>query len=81
MYLNVLGKSIVVLSSLKAARDLLEKKSANYSDRPRFVLLVELSVSHSPPALYLELRQLLAESVGTYLFTSHMETASGNTDV
>ena len=35
MYFNVLGKKTVVLSSEVAARDLLEKRSAIYSDRPR----------------------------------------------
>jgi hypothetical protein len=44
MHINILGKHIIILSSLQAARDILEKRSANYSDRPRFVLLVELSV-------------------------------------
>ena len=38
MYLNLLGQDIVVLGSLKAARDLLDKRSANYSDRPTSVM-------------------------------------------
>nr|GAT55001.1 cytochrome P450 [Mycena chlorophos] len=39
MYMKVPGKSpIVILSSLLAAQDLLEKRSAIYSDRPRFAL-------------------------------------------
>ena len=38
---------MLVLGSLRAAQDLLEKKSGNYSDRPRLILLAELSV---PPA-------------------------------
>ncbi|EKM48707.1 uncharacterized protein PHACADRAFT_108423 [Phanerochaete carnosa HHB-10118-sp] len=34
MYFNILGKSLVVLSSHEAASDLLEKRSAIYSSRP-----------------------------------------------
>ena len=35
MYFNILGKKTIVLSSEVAARDLLDKRSAIYSDRPR----------------------------------------------
>ena len=45
IYLSVFSKSIVVLNSAVAARDLLEKRSVSYSDRPRFVLLAELQVA------------------------------------
>ena len=38
MYLEVLGKPLVVLSTEEAAIDLLVKRSANYSDRPSFPL-------------------------------------------
>ncbi|KAF8077572.1 cytochrome P450 [Lyophyllum atratum] len=38
MYLHVLGRPIIVLNSVEAAVDLLDKRSANYSDRPRFIL-------------------------------------------
>lgn len=34
IHLRILGKSLIVLNSIKAATDLLEKRSANYSDRP-----------------------------------------------
>jgi len=44
VYINVLGRSVVILNSLQAARELLEKKSLIYSDRPRFVLMAELYV-------------------------------------
>ncbi|KAH9952213.1 cytochrome P450 [Amylocystis lapponica] len=37
-YLHVFGRPMVILNSLQAANDLLEKRSANYSDRPRFPL-------------------------------------------
>ncbi|KAM5546226.1 hypothetical protein V8D89_000352 [Ganoderma adspersum] len=39
VHLDMLGKNIIVLGSLKAARDLLDKRSANYSDRPTSVML------------------------------------------
>ena len=41
MYLNLLGQDIVVLGSLKfkAARELLDERSANYSDRPASVMV------------------------------------------
>ncbi|GME35254.1 putative cytochrome p450 protein [Neofusicoccum parvum] len=38
LYFNVLGRHIVVLNSVKAANDLLDKRGANYADRPRFAL-------------------------------------------
>lgn len=42
VYANVLGRSMVILNSSQCARDLLDKRSSVYSDRPRFVLLGEL---------------------------------------
>lgn len=45
LYMHVLGQPMIVLSSQEAVRDLMEKRSAIYSDRPRFVLLNELFVS------------------------------------
>lgn len=38
LHLSVLGRSIIVLNSVEAARDLMDKRGANYADRPRFVL-------------------------------------------
>ena len=38
LYLNVLGRDIIVLNSVQAANDLLDKRGANYVDRPRFAL-------------------------------------------
>ena len=38
VYLNVLGKPIVVLGSYKVACDLLDKRSSNYSGRPKSVM-------------------------------------------
>lgn len=36
VHVNLLGKSIILLNSEQAAADLLDKRSANYSDRPAF---------------------------------------------
>ncbi|KAF9892280.1 hypothetical protein FE257_002057 [Aspergillus nanangensis] len=38
LYFKVLGRPMVVLNSVEAARELLEKRGANSADRPRFVL-------------------------------------------
>ncbi|KAJ7607937.1 cytochrome P450 [Roridomyces roridus] len=42
LHLDVAGQSIVILSSKDAAMDLLEKRSAIYSDRPRLPMVNEL---------------------------------------
>ncbi|EJC99766.1 cytochrome P450 [Fomitiporia mediterranea MF3/22] len=42
MYLTVLGRPIVVLNKLEHARELMEKRSAIYSDRPRMDYIVEM---------------------------------------
>lgn len=39
IHIHFLGRSIIVLNSVQAATDLLDKRSANYSDRPAFPLL------------------------------------------
>ena len=39
VHLQLLGRSIIVLNSVQAAIDLLDKRGANYSDRPAFPLL------------------------------------------
>ncbi|EPT00023.1 hypothetical protein FOMPIDRAFT_11040, partial [Fomitopsis schrenkii] len=36
------GHRTIIVSSQKIAKDLLEKRGAKYSSRPRFVMLVEL---------------------------------------
>ncbi|KAI0796042.1 cytochrome P450 [Abortiporus biennis] len=46
MYLNVLGEHMIVLNSNKAAVDLLEKRSGNYSDRPPFPMHDLIGWSH-----------------------------------
>ncbi|KAF5375444.1 hypothetical protein D9615_007975 [Tricholomella constricta] len=47
VYIQVLNQPMVILSDLQATRDLLEKRSSIYSDRPRFVLFSELMGWHS----------------------------------
>ncbi|KAI0276059.1 cytochrome P450 [Russula aff. rugulosa BPL654] len=42
VYFRIFGRPMVVLNTLNAARDLMEKRSVNYSCRPRFVLIVEM---------------------------------------
>lgn len=42
VYLKVLRQPMLILNSLEAAQDLLDKRSAIYSDRPNFVLLNDL---------------------------------------
>lgn len=42
IYLKIFRTPAIVINSLAAARDLLDKRSAKYSDRPRMVLLAEL---------------------------------------
>ena len=39
IYLSALGRPIVVLSSEEVARDLLDKRGTNYSDRPNLSIL------------------------------------------
>ncbi|KAL0578166.1 hypothetical protein V5O48_003832 [Marasmius crinis-equi] len=43
IYLNVFGTDIVVVNSYEGAQELFEKRSAIYSDRPRFTMLNELA--------------------------------------
>ncbi|KAF1348093.1 cytochrome P450 [Delphinella strobiligena] len=38
LYVNILGQPVVILNSVQAAIDLLDKRGSNYCDRPRFVL-------------------------------------------
>ncbi|KAF8531880.1 cytochrome P450 [Gautieria morchelliformis] len=47
VYFNVLGKSIVSINSYKVANDLLDKKGAIYSDRPRLPMIKELRIFYS----------------------------------
>jgi hypothetical protein len=42
MYLNALGQPIIVLHSLKAAFELLDRRANIYSDRPRFIVTSDI---------------------------------------
>ena len=42
MHLRIFTKHLIILSSFDGAQELLEKRSAIYSSRPRFVLHGEL---------------------------------------
>lgn len=60
MYLRVFNRPTLVLNSVEAARDLLDKRSAKYSDRPHFTLLVDMSVckaSDAPPIALIYFRR------------------------
>jgi len=49
MYLRIFGQGFLILTSLDAARELLEQQSKISSDRPPFIMLSELSVSPFTP--------------------------------
>ena len=42
MYLDGAGQPIVMCNNLKPAYELLERRSGNYSDRPRFIMAQEI---------------------------------------
>ncbi|KAH8114944.1 cytochrome P450 [Phellopilus nigrolimitatus] len=42
IYISVFGRPTIILNSAEAARDLMDRKGANYSDRPRQILHGEL---------------------------------------
>jgi hypothetical protein len=42
MHLHVLGRPLIIISSIETAQALMDKKGANYSDRPRFVHMGEM---------------------------------------
>jgi hypothetical protein len=42
MYLNALGQPIIVLHSLKAAFELLDRRANIYSDRPRLIFAQDI---------------------------------------
>ncbi|GLB38520.1 putative cytochrome p450 [Lyophyllum shimeji] len=47
VHLSILGRSIVVLNSVHAAVELLDKRSANYSDRPKFPIYETMGLQDS----------------------------------
>lgn len=42
IYVSVLGRPMIIVNSVQAARDLMEKKGAIYSSRPRMEILGEM---------------------------------------
>jgi hypothetical protein len=44
MYLNVLGKPIIVFNSLKLAYNVLERRASNSSGRPRLIVATEIFI-------------------------------------
>ena len=42
MYLNAFGQPIMVINSLKAATELLDRRATVYSDRPRMIVANEI---------------------------------------
>ncbi|KIJ26413.1 hypothetical protein M422DRAFT_784422 [Sphaerobolus stellatus SS14] len=69
VYLTILGQPILVLSSLQAANELLEQRSAIYSSRPRLVMAGDLTGFDQSIALmpytdrFREMRQLLKKEL------------------
>ncbi|KAG2087944.1 hypothetical protein BD769DRAFT_1372771, partial [Suillus cothurnatus] len=39
VYSRILNQDVIILNSVEAARAILEKRSSNYSDRPRFATM------------------------------------------
>ena len=42
MHINVAGQPLIVLSSLKIAADLLDRRAAIYSDRPQHIVASDI---------------------------------------
>ena len=70
-YINVLGQHMVILNSSKAAVDLLDKRSATYSDRPILMMCGELVGWNRSLALtqygprFREFRKFMGRLIGT----------------
>ena len=58
VYVQIFGTSLIILNTREAARELLEKRSLNYSCRPRFVLLEELYIFPPKCVSNLSLRRM-----------------------
>ncbi|KAF8838072.1 cytochrome P450 [Paxillus ammoniavirescens] len=69
---SLFGNHIIVIGSVKIAEDLLEKRSANYSDRPRSIMCGELSGWGKIMLLsnyndwFRAHRKLFAQEIGSY---------------
>ena len=64
VYSRFLGKDIIILNSETIAKELLENRSGNYSDRP-YLVTNDLSVLHSPTVLPISVHILDAGSAST----------------
>lgn len=42
MYLRLFKKSVLILDSVKAAQDLMDKRGAKFSDRPQLTLITDV---------------------------------------
>ena len=42
MYLDVVGKPVIVFNSMKSAFEVLERRASNSSGRPRFIVAQEI---------------------------------------
>ncbi|KAJ7601748.1 cytochrome P450 [Mycena rosella] len=77
IHLHSFGRSIIVLNSVEAATELLDKRGANYSDRPR-MLIVELmgwwpTLAFLPYGkLFMKHRRVLQNHFGPQKALSHL---------
>jgi hypothetical protein len=71
VYINVMGQEMIILNSSKAAVDLFDKRSANYSDRPVVMMCGEIVGWNRSLALlqcgprFREFRKYLSKCIGT----------------
>jgi hypothetical protein len=71
IYIDVLGQEMIILNTSKAAVDLFDKRSVNYSDRPAFTMCGEIvGWNRSLPLLRYgprlrEFRKYLSRFIGT----------------
>ncbi|KAJ7476756.1 cytochrome P450 [Mycena latifolia] len=81
LHFNIAGQSVVVLSSAEAAVDLLEKRSAIYSDRARMPMINELmgwdfNFVHPPRRAHRRLFQNVFNAEAAHMFRPKEFTAS-----
>jgi hypothetical protein len=59
---SVLGQRVIVLNSVEAAVDLLDKRGAKYCDRPRFVLFEQMGWRGTLTVNYYQTSETIAEA-------------------
>ena len=70
-YINALGQEMIILNSSKAAVEILDKRSANYSDRPVIMMCGEIVGWNRSLALtqygprFREFRKYMSRLIGT----------------